>query len=132
MVLQSYSHPLLDFVDWKTTENNNVKVFNDTVDFYRYFDATKQAEFLYDCVLDTLKRIIPQEVNYLLNYDEFKRSISDKFEMPDNMIATLVRFLEQNNGILSKRALNKEFSVLKDHEVEWIQESYNNIFSNKP
>ncbi|NBC56896.1 MAG: cell filamentation protein Fic [Bacteroidetes bacterium] len=131
MVLQSYSHPLLDFVDWKATENNNVKVFNDTVDFYRYFDATKQAEFLYDCVLDTLKRIIPQEVNYLLNYDEFKRIINDKFEMPDKMIATLVRFLEQNNGILSKRALNKEFSVLKKSEVEWIQESYNNIFSNK-
>jgi hypothetical protein len=38
---------------------------------YRYFDATKQAEFLYDCVEDTLDRVI-NEVTFLQNYDAFK------------------------------------------------------------
>lgn len=128
-VLEHYSHPLLDFISWKETEDHNVEVLNDTVDFYRFFDATKQAEFLYDCVHDTLQRIIPQEVNYLLKYDEFKHFIDDEFEMPDNMVATLLRFLEQHNGILSKRALQNEFSELNENEVKTIQETYNGIFS---
>lgn len=128
ITLESYSHPLLDFISWKETEKNNIKVLNDTIDFYRYFDATKQAEFLYDCVNDTLNRVIPQEVNYLLKYDEFKHFIDNKYEMPDKMIATLVRFLEQNNGILSKRVLKKEFSELTENEVTSIQDTYQTIF----
>jgi hypothetical protein len=40
----------------------------------------------------------------------------------------LVMFLEQNNGVLSKRALNKEFSILKESEVKEIQENFTTIF----
>src|SRR5690606_34884038 len=36
-VLESYSHPLLDFIEWKMTERNNVTVVNETIDYYRYF-----------------------------------------------------------------------------------------------
>jgi hypothetical protein len=45
--LESYSHPILNFIDWKPSKNNNVEIFNDTIDYYRYFDATTQAEFLF-------------------------------------------------------------------------------------
>jgi hypothetical protein len=127
-ILESYSHPLLDHIEWKETEDHNVEVTNDTMDLYRYFDATKQAEFLYDCVEDTLERVIPEEVTYLQNYDDFKKYIDNHFEMPDNMVAILVRFLEQNNGILSKRALKKEFSALKEKEIKDIETNYKNIF----
>ena len=127
-VLESYSHPLLDHIEWKTTVNNNIEILNETIDFYRYFDATKQAEFLYDCVADTLDRVIPEEVKYLLKYDEFKRFIDDKFEMPDKMVAMLVRFLEQNNGELSERTLSKEFLALKEDEIKDIEANYRHIF----
>ncbi len=127
-VLESYSHPLLDHIHWKETSNHNVEVTNDTIDYYRYFDATKQTEFLYDCVEDTLERVIPLEVTYLQHYDEFKRYIDNNFEMPDKMVAKLVRFLEQNQGVLSKRALKKEFSALKEKEINNIQDTYKNIF----
>ena len=127
-VLECYSHPLLDHIEWKETEDHNVEVLNNTIDFYRYFDATKQAEFLYDCVEDTLERVIPEEVNYLLKYDEFKRYLDNEFEMPDKMVAMLVRFLEHNNGELSKRALAKEFSALKADEIKAIESTYKTIF----
>ncbi|MDE3743458.1 Fic family protein [Maribacter polysaccharolyticus] len=130
-VLESYSHPLLNHIDWKETEDHNVDVTNDTIDFYRYFDATKQAEFLYDCVQDTLERVIPEEVAYLQNYDAFKRYIDNNFEMPDKLVAHLVRFLEQNDGVLSKRALKKEFSVLKEKEIKEIEKQYRTIFFNE-
>ena len=127
-VLDSYSHPLLDHIVWEETIDHNVKVTNNTIDLYRYFDATKQVEFLYDCVEDTLERVIPEEVTYLQNYDAFKRYIDNHYEMPDKMVAILVRFLEQNDGVLSKRVLKKEFSALKEPEIKDIEENYNNIF----
>jgi Fic family protein len=127
-VLESYSHPLLDHIEWKETEDHNVEVTNETMDLYRYFDATKQAEFLYDCVEDTLERVIPEEVTYLQNYDDFKKYIDNHFEMPDKMVAILVRFLEQNDGVLSKRALKKEFSALKEKEIKDIEANYKSIF----
>ena len=97
-ILESFSLPLLDFISWKETKDHNVEVLNDTIDYYRYFDATNQAEFLYYCVQDTINNIIPTEVEYLQQYDDFKRFLENEFEMPDNLVATLVRFLEQNEG----------------------------------
>ncbi|WP_306350654.1 Fic family protein [Flavobacterium sp. '19STA2R22 D10 B1'] len=126
-VLESYSHPLLDFIEWEKTRSNNVEVLNDTIDFYRYFDATKQAEFLYDCVNDTIEHVIPQEVDYLQKYDEMKSYLDDIFQMPDKMVALLIRFLDQNNGKLSKRAIEKEFSKLTEEEIEEIESNYKKI-----
>lgn len=127
-VLESYSHPLLDLIEWKETKDHNIEVINDTIDYYSYFDATKQAEFLYNCVVDTLENIIPKEVLYLTQYDEFKKYLEEDYEMPDKMIATLVRFLQQNNGILSKRAQEKEFKTLIEKEVKKIEVTYKKIF----
>ncbi|NOQ98159.1 MAG: cell filamentation protein Fic [Calditrichae bacterium] len=127
-VLESYSHPLLDFIQWKPTASHNVEVLNQTIDYYRYFDATKLAEFLYECVEDTIKNIIPGEVNYLYKYDEMKRFLDDRFEMPDKTVALLVRFLEQNEGKMSKRTKEKEFKVLTAEEIIEIEYKYHEIF----
>jgi hypothetical protein len=128
-VLEHYSIPLLDFIDWKETPDHNVAVLNETLDYYRYFDATKQAEFLYECVRDTIETIIPKEVTYLNNFEEFKNFLDHNFEMPDSMVALLVRFLEQNNGQLSKRAREKEFTQLTAVEVNAIEVAYKEIFN---
>jgi len=127
-VLESYSHPLLDFIKWKQTPDHNIEVLNETIDLYRYYDATKQAEFLYACAEDTIKRVIPEEVNYLIQYDEFKKYMDNKFEMPDKLVATLVRFLEQNNGVLSKRGREKEFKMLTEKEGDKIEKTFKEIF----
>jgi Fic/DOC family len=127
-VLEQYSEPLLEFIEWDETEDHNIEVTNVTIDFYKYFDATKQAEFLYDCVEDTITNIIPSEITYLKNYDEFKQFLDNEFEMPDNTVALLVRFLEQNDGVLSKRAQEKEFSALSKKEVLKVETKFKEIF----
>lgn len=127
-VLESYSKPLLDHIEWIETKDHNVEVTNETKDYYRFFDATKQAEFLFDCVADTIKNIVPQEINYLANYDAFKAYMEEEFEMPDKLISVLVRFLEQNQGVLSKRAKEKEFSMLTEREIKRIESTYTEIF----
>ncbi|MEN8262761.1 MAG: Fic family protein [Nitrospirota bacterium] len=127
-VLKSYSHPLLEFIQWKPTTNKNVEVLNETSDYYRYFDATKQAEFLYDSVKDTIENIIPNEVNYLNSYDEMKGYLENTYEMPDKTVALLILFLEQSDGRLSKRARKKEFEALTKEEIGDIENKYQEIF----
>jgi|GEM_PF-46988 len=130
-VLESYSHPLLDFIAWEKTPDNNVEVLNETIDYYRYFDATIQAEFLFECVDYTIKKIIPEEIAYLQHYDALKTWLDNRFQMSDKMVALLVRFLSQNKGKLSKRALGKEFSKLTDKEVIEIEKQFDFYFMEK-
>lgn len=127
-VLESYSHPVLDFIEWKRTPDNNVEVLNSTIDFYRYFDATFQAEFLFDCVDYTINKIIPEEVKYLQNFDAMKSWLDNRFQMSDKMIASLIRFLSQTDGKFSKHALEKEFSDLTGEEVKEIENQYKFYF----
>jgi len=54
-MLEAFSMPRIDMIEWRPDDRNNVEVLNETPDMYRYFDATRQAEFLYDCVFNTLK-----------------------------------------------------------------------------
>jgi hypothetical protein len=127
-VLESFSKPRLDLIEWKTAENNNVKVLNETIDLYRYFDATKQVEFLYSCVQQTIEQTIPEEVDYLEKYDLMKDYLDNLYEMPDKTVALLIRFLDQGNGKLSERVRSKEFKELTNGEVEAIEHKYQEIF----
>lgn len=56
----------------KQTHDHNVHVVNDTIDCYRYFDASPHAEFLYSCVQKTIEHGLPEEAAFLQRYDRFK------------------------------------------------------------
>jgi Fic family protein len=127
-ILESYSRPRLQFIKWKPTEKGNVNILNDTINLYRYFDATKQAEFLYECIKETVEKTLPEEVSYLKKYDEMKHFIKNYIDMPDRLIDLLIRFLNQENGIISKRAQRKEFKALKENEIKEIEKKYAEIF----
>jgi hypothetical protein len=68
------------------------------------------------------------EVEYLQKYDAFKTWLDDKFEVPDKMVALLVRFLEQNNGTISKSIRKKEFKELTDNEIQQIEKQFQTFF----
>lgn len=127
--LESYSQRMLPLVQWEPTEKFNVRVLNDTGDFYRFFDATPHAEFLYECVKRTIEHDLPYETRFLRRYDEFRRGVEGMIEMPDRTVDLLFRFLKQNDGKLSNRAKEKEFAALTEEEVARIEASYGDIFS---
>jgi len=128
-VLESYSRPLLPLIEWQPTERNNVQVLNDTGDYYRFFDATPHAEFLFECVQKTIDEDLPRETDFLRRYDTFRSQLEACIDMPKRTIDLLFRSLQQNDGVLSKRAREKEFSVLNDKEVAHIESLYQNAFS---
>ena len=48
--------------------------------------------------------------------------------MSDRLIDLLIRFLQQEEGVLSKRAKMKEFNSLTADEITTIEEKYRDIF----
>lgn len=127
-VLQSYSERLLPLIEWRRTARNNVEVFNDTADYYRYFDATPHAEFLYSCVAQTIESDLPSEAAFLQRYDQFAERVQQIADMPGPTIDLLFRFLQQNEGALSKRAREKEFAALTDGEAKSVEDIYAQVF----
>lgn len=128
-VLESYSGRLLPLIEWEATESFNVRVLNDTGDFYRFFDATPHAEFLHACVQKTIEEDLPQEADFLRRYDSFRGQVEAFLDMPERTIDLLFRFLHQNGGTLSWRARENEFVALTDQEASRIEEVYRTAFN---
>ncbi len=127
--LEHFSRPHLDFIEWRPTEKNNVEVLNETIDLYRYFDATAQAEFFFACVEETVSKTLPDEVEYLKKYDCLNEFIKNYIDMPDKLADLLIRFLSQNKGTLSQRARDGEFEKLTDPEIKAIENKFSEIFT---
>ena len=127
-VLEDYSRRLMPLIEWEPTERGNVRVLNDTADFYRYFDATPHAEFLFDCIRRTIEEDLPKESDFVQRYDRFTRHLQAIADMPDRTANLLFRLLHQNAGQLSKRARKEEFQALTDEETEWIEQLYDEVF----
>jgi len=126
-VLSAYSSKILPLMEWEQTKDHNVKVVNETADYYRYFDATPHAEFLYSCVEHTIEQDLPEEAAFLQRYDRFRKEVEQLVEMPSRTVDFLFRFLDQNKGRLSKRARDGEFKKLSDDEVVEIEEIYKKV-----
>ena len=115
--LQNHSAPLMPFIEWQPTPEHNVEVTNDTADLYRYFDGTRAAEFLYECVRKTVETDLPREIAYLTAHDEAERNIMEYVEMPNRLAQNLIIFVRQNNGAIPKKRRTKEFLALTDEEA---------------
>ena len=123
-VLADDSKRLLPLIEWVPTEDGNLRVVNDTGDFYRFFDATLHPEFIYSCVRQTIEHDLPEQAQFLQLYDECCTGLGTIVDMPNRTMDLLFRFLRQNDGKFSNRARNKEFAELTEREVEQIERLY--------
>ncbi len=128
-VLEDYSRRLLPVIKWNPTDDGNVNVLNKTADFYRFFDATPHAEFLYTCVQKTIEEDLPREMEFLRRYDEFSERVGNIVDMPDRIVDLLFRFLRQNKGRLSNRAREGEFAAFTPMETERVERIYSDVFA---
>ena len=127
--LQSHSGPLMSYIEWRPTSGRNVEVLNETADLYRYFDCTREAEFLYACVARTVEHDLPREIEYLRRHDEATRQVMDAIEMPDRVAENLIVYIRQNSGRLSKKRREGEFKKLRDDEVTLVEGIVNDAFA---
>ena len=118
--LEVFSRPLLPHIDWEWTEDRSIEVLNTTDQLYCYFDATAQAEYLYERVADTIQQDFKKELDFLSLYDACFEVVRDVVDMPDRRASLLVRLCLQNQGHLAK-GKRDQFAELTDEEVAGIE-----------
>lgn len=115
--LEDYSTPTLPWIEWEPTAKGNVTVTNDTAYLYRYFDATRQAEYLVDRIERTIRFALPAELDYLHRFDEAKRRLAAVADMPDRLTSLFIQFCAQNDGRLSERKREEYFADLQEADL---------------
>ena len=121
-LLRERSAPLMDHLAWRPTSRGNVEVLNDTRDLYTLFDATDFAAFLYGCVARTVEEDLPREIAEIDAYDRARQGIAALFDMADQRVSLLIRFVRQNGGRLAKGRRRTDFASLRDDEVAAVEQ----------
>src|SRR3954468_14736207 len=121
--LEDYSAPTLPHIDWEPTPRGNVHVTNDTAYLYRYFDATRQAEYLVDRIERTIRFVLPAELAYIHRFDDAKRRMAEIVDMPDRLASLFIQFCAQNQGRLSVRKREEYFAALDDSDLARLEEA---------
>ena len=86
-VLESLTQPIVRCIDWHWTPDRSVEVENETVDLYRYFDATVFAEHLYDCVATTIRQDLKDELGFVKVFDKAFEAVQEIVDMPDRRVS---------------------------------------------
>lgn len=118
--LESFSRPILPFIEWRFDANNEMVVTNDTLDLYRFFDATPIVEYMVECVRDTIRRDLKEELGFMAVYDRAMNAVREIVDMPDRRASLLVRLIMQNGGRLSN-SKRSQFSEVTDQELSTIE-----------
>ena len=95
-------------------------VLNETKNLYQYFDATPQAEYLYECVAETIEKDLREEIGFIQRYDRALDETKEIVDMPDKRASLLVRLILQNKGRLAKNKRDL-FSEVTDEELTKIE-----------
>jgi hypothetical protein len=130
-VLDSISRHVRSRVQFTLDDQNQMTVEGSTIDLYRYPDLTPHAEFLYECIAETVEKDWPEELRFLLSFDAAFRAVQSVVDMPDTKIRLLVRLLMQNHGQLSA-AKRDVFSFLTNEEIAGIETHIQAILANPP
>lgn len=126
-VLGTHSKSIMPFIDFTLDDRGSMTVENDTSNLYRYWDATRFAEYLYGCVAETIRRDLREEIGFLSVFDQALSHAMNIVDMPDRRASLLVRFILQNRGTLAKIKRDKEFPELTDKEIASIEKAIREI-----
>jgi hypothetical protein len=130
MALEDFSKPVLLNTEWSFDSESRINVGNQTIDLFRFFDATAQAEFLYSCVLETIRSDIKGEADFVEVFDAALYALRDVVDMPDRRASLLVKLCMQNGGRLSQ-SKRKQFAELSDDEVVRVETALTSIMQGR-
>lgn len=129
--LETFSNSIMPAIEWSFTANSAIVVENDTRDLYRFFDATTQAEYLYERVEQAIEIDFIEELDFLAVYDGAFTALRRIVDMPDRRASLLIRLLLQNGGRLSQNK-RPQFEELTNNEVTRIEDAITEIMQSSP
>lgn len=129
--LESYSMPLLKRLRYNMTDDFKLTILNpsEVESYFRYPDLTSQCVYLGKTFQQSIEIDLHVELDFLFKYDDIKKEIQQIVDMPDRLIDLAIKFMHQNNGVISKRKRN-ELSMLNDEEIQKIEAKFKEIFNN--
>jgi len=127
--LEAYSKPIMQIIKYTKDKKQKLIVLNasEVEGYYRFPDLTAQTEYLCKVIETAISKDLPNELNFLQNYDEAKELMKQRVDMPDKLIDLFIRFTHQNNGIFPKRRRNT-FHMLNNDEIEALQFIFQDVF----
>src|SRR6266404_1592290 len=120
--LNAFSGKIGPFIEYRMDDVQKMTVLNETRGLYPYFDATTQAEYLYQCVAETIEKDLREEIGFIEKYDRALDETKEIVDMPDKRASLLVRLIMQNNGRLAK-SKRELFSEITDDELARIEQA---------
>jgi hypothetical protein len=124
--LTAFSGRIRPFVEYRMDEPQRMTVLNETKNLYQYFDATPQAEYLYECVAETIEKDLREEIGFIQRYDHALDETKEIVDMPDKRASLLVGLIMQNKGRLAKNKRDL-FSEVTDEELAKIEKAMGEV-----
>ena len=115
-VLESFSRALRQHTEYSPDAPDIPATGNDAV-YFRYFDATEQAEFLYRTLERTVEEDLQQEISFLLGFDRACQQLNQLLDWPGHSLELFVRVVHQHNDTLSATKKQSDFSWMTAAEV---------------
>lgn len=100
---------------------------NDAI-YFRYFDATDQASFLFWALERTITRDLEEEISFLLGFDKAHQALKGEFDWPAHSLDLFIRLVHQNKGSLSKNKRTSHFEWMTDDELTRSEEAVRSAF----
>jgi hypothetical protein len=114
--LEAFSRPLRDRTSYNPDVPDASATGNDSI-YFRYFDATQQASFLFDALERTVEHDLPEEVSFLVGFDRARQALNALADWPSHTLETFIHVVHQNNDQLSINKRKSHFEWLRDDEV---------------
>ncbi len=122
--LESFSKRIMPFIEWgwSSVGDGSILVTNETIDLYRYFDATDLCIYLNATILESIRVDLKEELDFLRTFDSAFRVIDEYLDgLPQQTVRSLIRCILQNNGQLSKNK-RAHFPELSDARIARAEE----------
>ena len=116
-VLEHFSKPLMARTRYNPDVPEAPATGNDAV-YFRYFDATEQASFLYRALERTVEHDLEEEIAFLIGFDTARARLNDLADWPDHSLDLFIRLVHQNEGKLSRTKRQSHFDWMTDDEVK--------------
>jgi Fic family protein len=119
-VLEHFSASIMPFIRYDLDPGRGMIVHNDTASLYRHFDATTEAEYLYRCIEETIRRDLRDEIGFIAVFDAALHAVLNIVDMPDRRASLLIKLILQNKGKVSK-SKRIAFAEISDEEISRIE-----------
>lgn len=116
--LESFSRSIMPLIDYRMKDDLSLDVLNDTADLYRYFDATRMCEYLYECVRNTIDNELRAELETLSSFDRARAALEAAFDLPERKKNLLLKLCWQGHGTISATKRDSHFDEYSDEEME--------------